>query len=231
MDFERYRLNCESFSRAEVEQLFNKRVAVIGCGGLGGYVIQMLARLGVGKLSICDGDVFSMSNLNRQVFCDMSAIGKSKALHTKDCVWRINPNTEVTAFAEMLTEENGERILEGADLVVDCLDSIPARRLLVKLCERLGLTLVSGAIGGFYGQVTVVFPGDKTLDYIYPEGIENHDAGLGNPPFTPALIAAVQVAQAAKFLTRKGELLRHKLFFIDTLNDRSEVIEFEGMNG
>ena len=67
------------FSRDQQDELGEKRAAVIGCGGLGGYAIEMLARAGVGHIRVCDGDVFDETNLNRQLFCTEAMLGEKKA--------------------------------------------------------------------------------------------------------------------------------------------------------
>ncbi len=227
MDFERYSRNLESFSRQEVESLFDKKVCVVGCGGLGGLLIQLLARMGVGHLTIIDGDLFAPSNLNRQVFSNQESLGKPKASYTKEMIKSINPETIVTAFDLMLDEKNGPGLIRGHDLVLDALDNLSSRRLLQQICEHSNIPVVFGAIGGFYGQVTVMFPGDKTFERIYPKDRPPHKDNLGNPPFTPALISSLMATQAVKFLTGKGSLLRNKLMFVDLLNDRWEIIELE----
>ncbi len=88
--------------------------------------------------------------------------------------------------------------------------------------------MIHGAIGGFYGQVTTIFPNDNTLDFLYPEG-NKVDKGiekeLGNPSFTPPLIAAIQVAEVIKILIKRGELLRKKVLLIDLLNNSYDIIE------
>ncbi|MBP8653810.1 MAG: ThiF family adenylyltransferase, partial [Proteocatella sp.] len=100
---DRYSRNMEMLTLEENISLRSKKIAVIGCGGLGGYIIEMLARLGVGTLAVADGDVFEESNLNRQLLSDTGVIGKNKALQAKIRISTINPDTEVIAFDRNLT--------------------------------------------------------------------------------------------------------------------------------
>ncbi len=212
-------------SPEENESLNKFKVCVVGCGGLGGYIIEMLARLGIGHLTVVDGDIFEESNLNRQLLSDMNSLGKSKALIAKERVNKVNPLVNIRVISERLTAENGLEILTGHDVVVDALDSIDTRLLIQKQSEELNIPLVHGAIAGWYGQVTTIFPGDKTLDLLYSnsdnKGLE---AELGNPSFTPALVASIEVSEVLKLLINRGELLRRKLLIVNTLNQEYEVI-------
>jgi molybdopterin/thiamine biosynthesis adenylyltransferase len=222
----RYTRNISTLSIEENDSLKNFRVCVVGCGGLGGYVIEMLGRLGIGHIVAIDGDGFEESNLNRQILSDVESMGINKAVKAKQRMEKVNPFIEVEAVDERLTNINGKEILKGADVVVDALDNIETRLMLERLCEELNIPLVHGAIGGWYGQVATVLPGDRTLTRFYggkfSQGIEKK---LGNPSFTPALAAAIQVSEVVKLLINRGELLRKKLLVIDLLEQDFEVIE------
>ncbi|WP_342668688.1 HesA/MoeB/ThiF family protein [endosymbiont 'TC1' of Trimyema compressum] len=111
-------------------------MVVVGCGGLGGYVIEILGRFGIGYLKIIDGDVFAPSNLNRQVFAFQSSIGRNKAEFTKEAMKDINEEIKVVAVAQMLGEDNAEIHLKKMDLVVDCLDNINTSLLLQDFCKK-----------------------------------------------------------------------------------------------
>ena len=104
---ERYTRNFPAISPEEQEILKEKTVTVIGCGGLGGYLINGAARLGIGKLRLIDCDVFSESNLNRQLFCTEKNLGKSKAQEAAKAVKIIN--SEVKAEAIRLRTSEGIR--------------------------------------------------------------------------------------------------------------------------
>ncbi|MCM1992555.1 HesA/MoeB/ThiF family protein [Oceanirhabdus seepicola] len=164
---DRYKRNVKTLTEEENNMLKSCKVCVIGCGGLGGYVIEMLGRLGVGHIACVDGDVFDESNLNRQILSDENSIGMSKAEKAVKRMKIVNSNIEATAIKEMFTQKNAIEILEGNHVVVDALDSIDSRLLLQNICEELKIPLVHGAIAGWYGQVSTVLPGDRTLDFIY----------------------------------------------------------------
>lgn len=195
----------------------NKTVAVIGCGGLGGYAIEYLVRLGVGKIVAVDGDEFSESNLNRQLLCTRDTIGKSKAMQAKLRAESINPTVEVKAVCEYMTEDNAEAILSGCDLVIDALDNTQSRKVLLNACNKLGLTLVHGAIGSRCFQLAVIKPGMEL-----PDASAREFHGGEVQAFVPAMCAAVQISEAEKILTGRESSLCGKLLCVD-LNDNETV--------
>lgn len=213
-------------SREENLLLREKKIIVVGCGGLGGHIIEQLARLGIGHITAIDGDVFDESNLNRQLLSNMDNLGKSKALCAKEHIARVNPDVQVTAMQVFLNEDNAQEIINGHDVICDALDNMTARLLLQKYAGMLNIPLVYGAIAGWYGQVTTIFPGDNILGSIYQggsnKGIEQE---LGNPSFTPALVASIEVSEVVKILTGKGQLLRNRFLMINTLDQEYEVFD------
>jgi molybdopterin-synthase adenylyltransferase len=223
----RYSRNIETLSIAENESLSQKKVCVIGCGGLGGYIIEMLGRLGVGNIVAVDGDVFEESNLNRQILSDVEVLGIKKAFIAKQRMSKVNPHVKVDVVTERLTKANGKQILNGADVVVDALDNIESRLILEALCEELNIPLVHGAIAGWYGQVSTILPGDKLLSRFYKSKDQlGAEKKYGNPSFTPAMVASIQVSEVLKLLIGRGELLSKKMLFIDLLRQEYDVMEF-----
>lgn len=223
----RYDRNMKTLSKEENDNLKNFKVCVVGCGGIGGYVIEMLGRIGIGSITAVDGDVFEESNLNRQILSSTDNMNLSKALEAKARMEKVNPLIEVKALEKMLTEDNACSILNNHDVVVDALDSIPARLLLQRSCKKLNIPMVHGAIAGWYAQITTIFPGDDTLNKIYnvdkqtAKGIEKE---MGNPSFTPALAASIEVSEVIKILLGRGELLRKKMVFIDLLSTEYDIV-------
>ena len=202
----RYARNVPALSEAECELLRRKRVLVVGCGGLGGHLIDMLARIGIGSLRVVDGDAFEPSNLNRQLLSEVSLLGVGKAQ---------------TAVGEFLTEENAAALLTDCDAVLDGLDNIQSRQILANACERAGIPLIYGAVNGWVAQAAISCPGDHLIDLLYPDG-----AALKNKSvlsFTPALCASMQVSLCVKFLTDRP-VRTGTLYFFDLLNQEFEVI-------
>lgn len=223
----RYARNIATLSIEENESLSHKRVCVIGCGGLGGYAIEMLGRLGIGHITAVDGDAFDESNLNRQILSDIEVLGLKKAFVAQQRMAKVNPLIKVDAITERLTQVNGKQIISSADVVVDALDNIESRLVLEALCEELNIPLVHGAIAGWYGQVSTILPGDKLLSRFYAkENLQGAEKKYGNPSFTPAMVASIEVSEVVKLLIGRGELLNKKILLIDLLRQEYEVIDF-----
>lgn len=210
---ERYTRNIPAVSASEQEALAAKRVLVAGCGGLGGYLIEYLARMGVGEITAVDGDVFEPSNLNRQLFSAPALLGKSKAIAAKERIEKMNPHVSVRAVDVFLDTSNADGLVAGQDLILDALDSIPARFLLEDACSKAGVTIVHGAICGWLVQATVVPPGSGLLRRIYAESeCPGEKTSL---PFTPPFCAAVQAAEAVKLLCGWSSTLEGRLLISD----------------
>jgi molybdopterin/thiamine biosynthesis adenylyltransferase len=212
-------------------KLLESTVAIVGCGGLGGWIIEGLARMGVGHLVIIDGDTFGESNLNRQVLCTEANVGQLKTEAAQERVARVNSATEVTIHPVMADEESMREMLAGADVVVDALDTLPMRLVLQKVAQGLGIPIVHGAIGGYIGQVMTIFPGDEGLYALYGRGVvpeRGIEAQLGNPAATPMMVAAWQVQEVIKILLGVGEILRHRLLFMDAESGMAEILEVKG---
>ena len=217
----RYARNIPALTEAECEILKQKRVLVVGCGGLGGHIIDQLARIGVGAIRAVDGDCFEPSNLNRQLLSDVNLLGVSKANAAADHISRVNPDIAVEAVDSFLTEENAVQLLTGCDIVMDALDNIESRKILCAACEKANIPYIYGAIQGWVAQAAVSMPGDKLIDTLYPEEIQIKDKSVLS--FTPALCASMQTALCIKLL-----LGRHvetgTIYYFDLLNQEFETI-------
>jgi molybdopterin/thiamine biosynthesis adenylyltransferase len=212
-------------------KLLESTVAIVGCGGLGGWIIEGLARMGVGHLIIIDGDTFGESNLNRQALCTEANLGQLKTEAARERVARVNSATEVTNHPMIADEESMREMLAGADVVVDALDTLPTRLVLQKVAQGLGIPIVHGAIGGYIGQVMTIFPGDEGLHAIYGRGDvpeQGIEVQLGNPAATPMMVAAWQIQEVIKILLGVGEILRHRLLFMDAESGEVEVLKVGG---
>ena len=218
-DQKRYLRNKKLISQEEQESLQSKKIIILGCGGLGGYIAEMLARLGVGDLRIVDFDTFDESNLNRQLFSSEKNLGFSKAEEAVKRIKIINSQVRVEGINLEIDGENIEKLIKGRDLVVDALDSIPIKIMVEEACSKLGVTMVHGAIGGWIAQVAVIRPGDFILKKLYSDIKEGIEVELGNPSFTPALAASLQVGEILKLLLNKGISLKEEILYIDLENN------------
>lgn len=222
----RYQRNQQMISTLQQLQLLRSRVVVIGAGGLGGYILEQLARLGVGQIDPIDDDVFEENNLNRQLFSSPAKLGRVKVEVAAERIAEINPAVLCRPTRVRFEKTNGAALLSGADCVVDAVDNVTARLDLGAICNQLGIPLVHGAIAGWYGQVATIFPGEQSLQTIYRhwsggKGIEQQ---LGNPAFTPAVAASLQVAEVCKVLLGQGRLLRNRQLSINLLDMEIEEI-------
>lgn len=225
---ERYERNIPAISEAEQMILNDSHVLVAGCGGLGGYSIEYLARLGVGHLRVMDGDCFSESNLNRQLISHSGNIGAPKAAEAAERVHLIAPTIEVEAMNEFLTAENAMQAIDGMDLAIDALDSPEARLILEDACAAAGISLIHGAIQGWTLQAGVVPPGSGMLKSLYKgssaTSADSAEAKSSLCP-TPACCAAIQCTEAVKLLTGKESSLTESILFMDLKNMESYKME------
>lgn len=206
--------------------LLRATVAVIGLGGLGGFVVEGLVRMGVGRLVLVDGDTFGEHNLNRQLLSDETSLGQSKAHVAAERARRVNPSVEAIPHVEWASEETLPGILSDVDVVVDALDRLPTRLILQAQAARANVPMVHGAIAGWMGQVMTILPGDPGLYALYGKDVPEQgvEAELGCPVASPMLVAAWQVHETIKLLLHKGELLRNKMLFIDTLVNEMRIL-------
>ena len=220
---DRYLRNRHSLSESDQIRLLQSAVCIVGLGGLGGMVTETLARLGIGRLTLLDGDTFEAHNLNRQLLSGTGAIGSAKADAAARRVHTINPGLEVTASQIYLTADNALPWLENCNLVVDCLDTIRSRFVLEKAAKGAGIPMISAAVAGISGHVTTIFPEDYGLETIYgPEAQLTAEKGeetrLGCLAPGVNLIASLECAEVIKVLLKRPNALRNRLLVVD-LND------------
>ena len=217
---DRYERNPPAITPDEQKELAQKKVLVAGCGGLGGYIIEFLGRVGVGHITAADGDIFAYSNLNRQLLATEYTIGRPKPVCAKERMASVNPEISVTPICEYITEENVKTLISGHDAVVDALDNGKTRLLLTDATRQARIPFISGAIGGWYGRVIVLYP-DDNADFLW-QGEPPQPSG--NPCFTAAHVASVQSAEIIKVLLSRRGIIRGKLLEIDLLNARWDEI-------
>jgi molybdopterin/thiamine biosynthesis adenylyltransferase len=219
----RYQRNVGSLGLEGQLKLRMARVAVVGAGGLGGTIIELLARLGLGALVVIDGDTFTEDNLNRQLLCTEEWIGKSKVEAARRRVTQLNPSVEVIAHQLFINPDNVDSLIKGCCLVVDALDSIPMRLILQESASRLDIPFVHGAVAGFIGQIMTVCPGDRGLKAFYGDDPSAPRSGieieLGTPTPTPMVTATLQVMEVVKLITGRGEIARNRLLCLDLDRD------------
>ena len=225
----RYHRNIGTIGLDGQVKLLQSTVAVVGAGGLGGTIIELLARQGVGHIIVIDNDRFAEQNLNRQLMSTERNLGEYKAVIAARRVKQINSAITVTTFVEKLTRENARELLKGANVVADGLDNLPSRFAVEAACRDLGIPFVYGTIAGFSGQLMTIFPEDMGLSSIYGSSDNSPERGIevkvGNPSATPAIIAAWQVQEIIKIITGIGKPLRNYLLMQDAMEGIVDKIQ------
>ena len=150
----------------EQRRLRNSRVAIIGMGGVGGVHLVTLARLGIGRFTIADPDVFDTANFNRQYGATLRSLGRPKATVMAEEALAINPEMDLRVFSEAITADNVGGFLEGADVLVDGVDffNIEARRLVFREARRRGIWAVTAGPIGFSTAWLVFDPNGMSFD-------------------------------------------------------------------
>lgn len=215
----RYQKNIGLLGEVGQEKLKNSHVAIIGAGGLGGVVFEILVRYGVGKITIADFDSFEETNLNRQLLSSVSNLGQNKAITATARAREINPDVEVIAEALRLTDGNAYKLIAGANLVCDCLGNICDRYVLERAAKKCGIPFIHATVAGAEGRIMTIFPEDRGLVAIYGEELAAPSSGeevlRGTPPSTVWTIASMQAHEAISLLTNIQPTNRNLLLVID----------------
>jgi molybdopterin-synthase adenylyltransferase len=226
---ERYARNMKMYSLEDQTALLRASVSIVGLGGLGGGVTEILARIGIGTLHLIDGDHFEDSNLNRQFLSGMNRLSVSKAQAAMERVGEINPSITVHHHREFLTEKTGDRLLGRPDVLVDCLDSLYTRLVLEKFAKKIKTPMVSAAVAGGSGHVTVIFPDDPGLKMIYGDKVDpsmkGAEASLGCLPQAVTLLSSIECSEVVKIILKKGTLSRNQLIVVDLLDNSFETLQ------
>ena len=221
-------------TRSEQERFKEAKITVIGCGGIGGETIEMLARMGIGELVLVDKDAFDLSNLNRQTLASIADLGLDKNAVAAEKVRLINPYVKVTTFNEHVDQSNIDKIIGDSDIVIDALDNVLTRVIVSRKAKEKGIPYIHGAIHGTLGQITVFLPNsDKTYEEMFNlpslgkelndetvEALKNVTSGV--PPVigpTPNLIGCLEAMEAYKIITGVGKVtVAPKILTFDLLD-------------
>jgi len=208
--------NFPSFSSSDQLRLWQSSALVAGLGGLGGALAELLARVGVGCLLLADGDVFVPSNLNRQWLARQTTLGKNKAQVAAHHLQSINPALSAKAIPSYLTPENLTTYLSQAQVALDGLDNLKARRDLFEAARRSAVPLVHGAVEGIFGQVTTILPADsESFTSIYPDNAMEVEREREILAPVASLIASLQVQEAIRLLLGQPPVYHGRLAHYD----------------
>lgn len=221
MDNERY---ARQTTLPEVGAEGQRRLAessalIVGLGGLGCPAGLYLAGAGVGRIGLCDSDIVSLSNLQRQTLYSETQVGEAKTAAALSRLRGINSEVSFEVFPEGLTPENAREIISGYDVVVDCCDNFATRYLICDTCRELGKPWVHGTIGAFNGQVATFLPdAEVAYDDLYPdrEAMASLPAASGGVlGAVPGTVGALEAAEALKLLLGMDGTLAGRLLTID----------------
>ncbi len=200
------------WDRPGQEKLKRARVAVVGAGGLGSAVLTYLTLAGVGYLRIIDPDRVEPTNLNRQMLHAETDLGRQKVDSAKDKLAALNPRIQIETFAEAINEKNVLELIADC-LIVDALDNLPARLVLNRAALRLNRPLFHGAVYGWEGRATTIYPGrTPCLACLYEAGLPGEIPVVG---IAPGIIGCIQAAEVIKHILGTGELLTNRMLIFD----------------
>lgn len=203
---ERFRRNYGVFSADAMVRLLQTRVFVLGCGGLGGHVVSLLARLGVGGMRLCDSDIFEESNLNRQYFCTESTLGQPKAVATARGLRDMAGYLALDVRHVEADEKNLPDMLQDVDVALDCLDDLALKMLLEERSAAAGVPFVHGSVLRAEGFARAARSGRLHLRELYASGLTSEEAGSarheGVIATAPAGVACLMVSLCLRLLLR-----------------------------
>lgn len=210
----RYLRNMDEISSSAQVRLLESTIAQVGLGGLGGSLLEIFLRTGIGRIRGADGDHFEESNLNRQALATPDVLNKPKADVAFERAQRINPSVEFTQCRDFLTEESLPAFLQDASVAIDALGGLKTRQALQQVASESGIPLVTGALAGWTGYVGVVMPGATGPADIM--GSDNAaEEKLGCPAPAVNFIASLMAAETVKILSGTPASLAGKLLVID----------------
>ena len=219
------------------KKICNSKVLVVGCGGLGTPVIDLLSRAGVGEIGMMDHDKVSMSNLHRQVIFTSDDVGKYKVSILKKKIIKINKNVKVKIYRDKAEDKNLGKILKLYDVIVDGTDNFKAKFLLNKFSLKYKKKLIIGAISKFEGHIFTFdfnFKNSPCLKCFYQgepaEGVLDCeiDGILGS---TAVITGSLQANEVLKTILNVGKNLNSHILIIDLLNLKFRKVLFRKRKG
>lgn len=209
------------------ERLKSAKVLIVGIGGLGSASALYLTAAGVGKIRLCDGDKVKRSNLNRQILYIEESIGKIKVEEAKERLASLNPDVEIEAVPESISDQNADELTKDCDIIIDGLDNIESRFLLNKQSVRMQIPYVYGAVQGWQGYVGLFHPPQTAcLACILPQDAQTPDP-IPIPGVLPGTIGILQATEVLKFIMGIEKTLAGSLLIYDSQNLTFDIVETE----
>jgi len=220
----------DGIGREGQEKLLNARVLIVGAGGLGSPMALYLAAAGVGTLGIADGDVVSMTNLQRQVIHRTVDVGHEKVESAERAIRELNPDVKVLKYNAFLNEDSILDVVRQYDFVIDGTDNFAIKYLINDACVMADKPFCMGGISRFTGQLMTHLPGTACYRCIFPEPPAQKDVETCSMTGVLGSIAGIcgtlQATEAIKFITGAGELLTDTLLTFDALTMQFQRFDF-----
>lgn len=208
---EQFIRNLGIMSEEEISKLQNTTIAIAGCGCIGGFSAELLARMGVGQLNLADPDTFDLSNINRQCAASHLTIGMSKVTALKNHLLTINPELKINEYTEGVNERNADDFVLGADYVIDGIDyfAFPDAVVLHRAARKHNLHTITAAALGFGTTVLTFAPDGMTIEQMagLPETVTIEELkGIAFPPsgYASKLPAYVTMENVQQWLTHRA---------------------------
>jgi sulfur-carrier protein adenylyltransferase/sulfurtransferase len=201
-------------------RLKRARVLIVGSGGLGSPVLFYFAAAGIGQLTIVDGDLVELTNLQRQILFTEQDIGLAKATAASTRLHQLNPNIKITAIDQYFSSENGLSLVTDHDLILDCTDNFATRYLLNDLCVQAQKPWIFASIFQFSGQCAMFSPGAACFRCLFPDPPKDvPDCNTGGVlGVLPGLVGMIQANEAIKYLLGLPTALSNSLMLIEALD-------------
>lgn len=213
------------------EKLKLANILIVGCGGIGCSSAELLARAGVGQITLIDADTVEMSNLQRQIAYVAEDIGFYKAEVLAKRLKLINPHIRVLVETSKLDQQNAQQLIASQDLVLDGCDNFTTRYLINQICKQANVPLISASAIGFQGQLLMVEGQSACYECLFPkqqhasESLRCADSGV--LATTPNVMASLQAHHALLYLGLNNTALKQKLMLWDGLTLKQRIVAFE----
>lgn len=212
------------------EKLKLSNVLIVGCGGIGCALAELLARAGVGQISLIDADSIEVSNLQRQMAFGPADLGFYKADILAKRLTQINPHIQVHSIVARLDETNADALIASQDLVLDGCDNFTTRYLVNQMCQYHGVPLISASAIGFQGQLFMVEGDSACYECLFPKEEQQNEslrcADSGVLATTPNVMASLQAHHALLYLGLNLTPLKQKLLLWNGLNMTQRILNF-----
>lgn len=224
----------EGFGESGQQRLLDSKILIIGAGGLGSPCAMYLAAAGVGTIGIADGDIVSLSNLQRQVIHYTNDVGRAKVASAAGKMKMLNPDVKIEAYETFVAKDNIMELIEPYDFILDCTDSFAAKYLVNDACVLAGKAFCCGGVVKWGGQIMTHVPGTACYRCIFPEPPAENDVetctkvGVLGPAV--GIMGTIQATEAVKYLSGVGQLLTNALLTFDTQTMQFMRLDFNKNN-